>query len=43
MNFTVTFDAVNSDEILNFTENTEKNGRLADLAVSSVSLSAVGS
>ncbi len=43
MNFTVTFEAVNSVEILNFMDNTEKDGGLADLAVTSVSLSAVGS
>ena len=38
----MTFEAVNSDEILNLTENVEKDGRLADLTVASVSLSAVG-
>ncbi len=43
VNFTVTFEAVNSEEILNFMENTEKDGSLADLAVASVSLSAAGS
>lgn len=43
VNFTVTLEAVNSNEILNFMENAEKDGRLADLTVTSVSLSAVGS
>lgn len=43
VNFTVIFKAVDSDEILTFTEFSEKDGKLADLVVTSVSLSAVGS
>ena len=42
-NFTVIFKEVDSHEILTFTEISERNGRLADLAISSVSLSAIGS
>jgi len=42
-NFTVIFKEVDSHEILTFMEISEKNGRLADLAISSVSLSAIGS
>ena len=42
-NFTVIFKAVDSHEILMFTEISEKDGRLADLAISNVSLTAVGS
>ena len=42
-NFTVIFKEVDSHEILTLMEISEKNGRLADLAISSVSLSAIGS
>ena len=42
VNFTITFRELDSDELLIFTDTAEKDGRIADLKVSSVSLSVAG-
>ncbi|XP_022801932.1 uncharacterized protein LOC111339520 [Stylophora pistillata] len=42
VNFTITFRVLDSNELLIFTDATEKNGRIADLEVSSATLSVTG-